>query len=219
MAHKPSVKMIFCCGAKRSGKSTSVKGDDLKGKNRVIVFDTLGEYHDLKGFKQARKLADILKIIKAGWKKGFKIAYFPVAGDRIKQLDDLCKMILQVQMPYFESKDTRQVWLVVEELNESFPNTGGNAPRGAQYFPELCSRGGHYGVNIIGISQRPAEVHARFRGNVDVVRSYRLAFAEDIKTVGNMLPKGETPDFFNMETHEFIQIEGKNIKRGKNKLG
>ena len=218
MAYKPSVSMIFLCGAKRSGKSTSAKNEFLKGKSRVVVFDTLGEYHDLAGYVQARTIPEVLKFIKTGWKKGFKIAYFPRSGDRLKQLDDLCKVLLKVQKPYFEGSDTRQIWLVAEELNESFPNTGGNAPKGAVYFPEVCSRGGHYGVNIIGISQRPAEVHARFRGNLDTVRCYRLAFQADIKTVNDMMPAGTKHDFFTMEAHEYVQIEGKNITKGKNIL-
>ena len=225
MAHKPSVKMVGIFGAKRSGKSTGAKKDfinKIMNQSNVFggfIFDTLDEYDGEAGFKRAGSLKEVINLVKNGWNNGFKIAYAPPKGDRVKQLNDFCDLILKIMRPYYDGKDTRQILLVVEELNESFPNSGGaNLPKGADGFGELCSRGGHYGVNVIGLAQRPAEVHGRFRGQLDTIRSYRLAFLPDIKTIESMLPRGENFDFFNLEAHHFVQIEGSTITTGVNKL-
>ena len=53
--------------------------------------------------------------------------------------------------------------LVVEEMNLSFPVAGG--VHKCTGFAEICSRGRHYGIDVIGASQRIAEVDTRFRGN------------------------------------------------------
>ena len=48
-------------------------------------------------------------------------------------------------------------------------------------FAEMCSRGRHYGLDMIGVSQRIAEVSTRFRGNCSETVVFRQKGPRDNK--------------------------------------
>jgi DNA helicase HerA-like ATPase len=144
-------------GASGSGKSAYTK-KRLKGRKRVVVFDPLEEYSG----KKVSTIKGVEREMVRRW-ADFVISYSPQIGKEAANLNDLSRFLLAVQRPFKEGKKGRPLTLVVEEMNSSFPVSGGAAK--CPYFAEICSRGRHYGIEVFGVSQRLAEVDTRFRGN------------------------------------------------------
>lgn len=152
-------------GRSGSGKSAYVKRR-VKGRKRVLVFDPLDEY-SREGFTTVRHthksaLDDVRVALKDNW-SGFRLAYVPPSGREAQALSALCKLLMAAQAPYRSGASKAQMTLIVEEMNLSFRVSGG--PEKAPGFADVCSRGRHYGIEVIGASQRIAEVSTRFRGN------------------------------------------------------
>lgn len=148
-------------GASGSGKSAYTK-ERLRGANRVVVFDPLDEYTELPGFRSVESINDVIRDMKARWKT-FRVAYVPPSGDEMRALNTLSDLLLKVQRPFREGGAGGPVTFVVEEMNLGFPvNIGSHK---VKRFAEICSRGRHFGIEVIGVSQRLAEVDTRFRGN------------------------------------------------------
>lgn len=163
-------------GASGSGKTYKAK-QLCKNCNRLIVFDNLGEYEGLN-FKNMDLL---MKTVAVNWQKGFKLRFIPPYGAEIKALDELCKHILALQAPYNAGTSKAKITLVVDELDLSFPS-GIRRTQPRHAFGFMCNRGRHYGVNLIGISQRPSQVDISFRANLSAAYYFRLAEPADIDT-------------------------------------
>tara|TARA_R110002074_G_scaffold8131_19_gene34102 strand:- start:1260 stop:1925 length:666 start_codon:yes stop_codon:yes gene_type:complete len=149
-------------GRSGSGKSSYAK-KLLKGRRRVVVFDPLDEY-SAEGIKRtAGHDLDAVRVAMRGNWSRFRLAYVPPAGSEDRALSGLCRLLMAAQEPFRASGKGAQITLVVEELNMSFPSSGG--VQKCPGFAEICSRGRHYGIEVIGLSQRLAEVNTRFRGN------------------------------------------------------
>lgn len=153
-------------GRSGSGKSAYCK-KRIKGRKRVIVFDPLAEYGRDAGCTvmqhNSRDALDrVRQAMAANW-SGFRLAYVPPPGVEAAALSGLCRLLLRAQRPYQETGKGAPLTLVVEEMNLSFPVSGGAAK--CPGFAEICSRGRHFGIEVLGLSQRIAEVDTRFRGN------------------------------------------------------
>lgn len=144
-------------GASGSGKSTYVK-QRLAGRGRVVFFDPLGEY-DGKLVDQP----DQIREYAADHWKDFRVGIRPVRGKEPEFLKGVCEGLMEIQAVYQATGKGRQITLVVEEMNLSFPVNRGVSLCPA--FADICSRGRHYGIEVFGLSQRIAEVDTRFRGN------------------------------------------------------
>lgn len=160
MAVESNAGRIGIWGRSGSGKSTYAKRL-IKGRKRIVVFDPLSEYGGA-GFKVVHTVDAVRRAMRADW-RGFRIAIVPSAGSEPRTLSSLCKLLMAAQQPYKETGKGAGVTLVVEEMSLSFPVSGG--AQKAPGFAQVCSMGRHYGIEVIGISQRIAEVATRFRGN------------------------------------------------------
>ncbi|MGH1445568.1 MAG: hypothetical protein ACRBBO_05940 [Cognatishimia sp.] len=164
MSASSNAGRIGIWGRSGAGKSTFAK-KRLKGQKRIVVFDPLDEYGP-RGDKictiTVHSLPEVLEAMKADW-RGFKIAFVPRSGQEPRYLSALCRLLLKAQQPFKDTGKGAGITLVVEEMNLSFPVHGGEAK--SPGFAEICSRGRHYGIEVIGLSQRIAEVSLRFRGN------------------------------------------------------
>jgi hypothetical protein len=166
-------------GRSGSGKSAYTKRR-IKSERRVIVFDPLGEY-GAEGFKVIEHRAGGLDAVRLAMRdnwQSFRLAYVPPAGREPVALSALCKMLLKAQTAFFDGRSKAQICLVVEEMNLSFSLSGGVAR--APGFAEICSRGRHYGIEVIGVSQRIAEVATRFRGNCTETIVFRQKGPRDV---------------------------------------
>jgi DNA helicase HerA-like ATPase len=203
-------------GAKGQGKSTIVNAI-ARGRSRVIVFDQVGEY-GAKGFASVHSIQELQRAIKAGWRKGFRIAFVPTIGAERVALSNVSQALCAVQRPYYETPDGQRppipkVLLIVEEMNTSFPSHVYDG-----WFAELCSRGRHYGVDVLGTTQRPAEVSTRFRGTCDVQWFFAHHDHVDVKTIGQMVGPAHAARISHLKPHEYMCRFRGAITYGKNAL-
>lgn len=157
MSARSNAGRVGVWGASGSGKSAFVK-QRLRGARRVVVFDPLAEYPGT-----VLSVLDRVRLeMRRNW-SGFRVAYVPRAGSEAKSLSALSRLLMAAQQPFKDTGKGSGITLVVEEMNLAFPVSGGAAR--CPGFAEICSRGRHYGIEVIGVSQRIAEVDTRFRGN------------------------------------------------------
>jgi hypothetical protein len=201
-------------GRSGSGKSYHVKRSLLAGRGRVVVFDPMDEYA-AERFRRADTLAAVLAELRRGWGTGFRIAYVPPAGREPEYLHRLSVLLAQAQAPYLAGRDGRKLTLVVEELNLSFPV--GGLPRELSGFGELCSRGRHYGIELVGVSQRVAEVGTRFRGNTDRAYIFGQADHTSRRTILQMIGPGWGDRLASLGLGEHLVFEGGAVREGGGK--
>ncbi|MDG1286383.1 MAG: hypothetical protein P8P30_02335 [Rickettsiales bacterium] len=203
-------------GGRGQGKSTGVKARIAK-ESRVIVYDPMKEYHRERGFKAARSLNDVRKLMIAGRGMTYKIAYQPASQNHYQALHELCQYLFFAQQPYHQNKSKRQMVLVVEEMNLSAPSH--NLPVNQRGFSQAVLQGRHYGINIIGVTQRPKTIAPIFRDNADVENVYKLSCPDSVAYIEKKIRDPKYKDaIFALKPHEYLIIESFAVKRGKNKL-
>lgn len=222
---KKDAKRIGVWGGSGSGKSTRVKELIASGFKRVIVLDPMGDWKYEKGFKNVKKLrgkAGLYDTMSKNWNKGYKIVYtvdFSVVNPR-QLLQDISKDILKpkdgIQKHYFESdgKKGYEICLVIDEMSDFYPNFSLKPSEMA--FQQLCKQGRHHGVNVIGASQRLAEVHTSFRGNCNESYVFRQDSETDIARATSLIGKSHLMDIEALDTHEYLLRANGTVTKGKN---
>ena len=205
----------FISGRSGSGKSCFVKAM-LRKVKRGIVFDVLDEYSAIRGFRKVKSLTELKKYLRNAWQNDFKVAFVPKSSSEMADLHALSVFILQAQLPYKTGKDKREITLVVEEMNTCFPVRA--IPDKYYGFGEICSRGRHSGINVLGVAQRAAEVNTRFRGNCNWQVFFAPADYVDVKTISNLISPQYKDKLSNLENHFYIKYEAGKISSGKNRL-
>lgn len=200
-------------GASGSGKSTYVKAL-LRGAGRVVVFDPLDEYR-AEGFTRCATVAEV-KARMASSFGAFRLALVPPGGSEAPALDRLAKLLRYAQEPYREGAYSGALVLVVEEMNLCFPVASGAAR--APAFADLCSRGRHYGIGLVGVSQRIAEVSTRFRGNCSETVVFRQGGWNDLKAAADALGFVKPDDLRGLQNHAFKRLYRGAVTDGKNNL-
>jgi len=206
-------------GGRGSGKSTRIKEtlkDNKKYSNRVVVFDPIGDYADERGFRGYTTLKSLYTALKRDWNKGFKFVLIAQRGENPEVLlDQLANDLFTIQQPYRDGKDGRQITLVVEEMALSYPER--TLSKDQQSFKELINLGRHYGVNILGASQRMAEVKKNFVGNCAEHFFFRMGSHADYQSVSRIVGPEYTKKLRSLETHSYIKFANGAISDGKNK--
>lgn len=167
-------EIIAVMGASGSGKSAYIKGEIRRRKaKRLMIYDPEGEYTAFG--RVVTSLADVHSVLmQADGGKPFKLVFKSHADPAraVKQFDMLCRLA-------FEAGD---LLFVAEELADV--TTPSRAPVG---WSMMTRRGRKRGCEIIGASQRPANIDKNFLGNCTAVRSGRLLYEEDAKAVAKVL--------------------------------
>ncbi len=194
-------------GASGCGKTTKAR-ELTANLSRLIYFDPLAELATSAGITGVFSSIDRLKIaLKRDFCKGFRFDFIPTFGNEIKELNDLCYFLLEVQSGYKAGKHQAQITLFVDELDIAFPS--GITQRDTQNgFAYLCRRGRHYGINLIGISQRPHQVDICFRGNCSGVYWFRHAEPSDIDVAARALGKEYRETLRNLGNYQYIYKSG-----------
>lgn len=154
-------------GRSGSGKSAYTKRR-IKSLKRMIIFDPMAEYGTALGIPTVEhtsrdSLDKVRRLMVQNW-TGYRIAYVPPAGKEALALSALSKLVMKSQTPFKDrQRGALPMVLVVEEMNLSFPVSGG--AQKCAGFADICSRGRHFGIEVYGVSQRIAEVATRFRNN------------------------------------------------------
>lgn len=210
-------------GRSGSGKSYFVK-HLLADRRRLIIFDPLDEYttgrHPMKDVERFGTVEGIRKRLLSDPSQ-FRVALVPRAGGEASILSGLSGVVMAVQSSFVANKDNRTASFLVEELNLSFPLHGG-AER-APLFANLCSRGRHWGVEMVGVSQAPQEVSMRFRLNATATVCFPLGAAKHWRPMAEALSaRGGTvtPEQIGaLAVHEFLRVDPSGrVMRGYNQL-
>ena len=196
-------------GASGSGKTT--KARELTGKlGRIVYFDPLQELARERGIKAFRDLESLKSALRKEFARGFRFAFCPGFGDEISQLNDLCYFLVALQNGYMTGQHTAKMTLVVDELDLGFPS--GMTQRDPKNgFAYLCRRGRHYGINLVGISQRPAQVDVCFRANCSGMYLFRHTDPIDFDIGVKMLGREYRETFRKLDNYQYIYKSGQKI--------
>ncbi len=205
-------RCIAIYGRRGSGKSTRTKALIAKAP-RVVVFDPMGEYAGERGFVRAGSLAAVRDRMRSGWGRGFKIAYVPT-GDFQRMGHGLARLVWQAQEPYFQGRDARQILMVYEEMNITYP--AHKLP--SQYYGigQATLQGRHRGIGVIGVTQRPALISMDFRGNVSETYVFTLGTRDDLRAVAEVYSDASITGLKALRPHEFIRLSDDGAVPGKN---
>jgi len=207
-----NARCIAVYGRRGSGKSTLVKRL-IADAPRLVVFDPVDEYGGVRGIRRAPSLKDVRAMMRVGWASGFKIAYI-TTSDHPRMLHGLADLIWQAQAPYGAGRDRRKVVLVVEEMNLGFPAF--KLP--AQWFAmgRAVLQGRHRGIEVIGVTQRPALVSTDFRGNVAETYALALATSHDYRAVFEVYGREAERALRSLAPHNYIHFSGGSWRLGAN---
>jgi len=163
------LEVIFVTGGRGTGKTTRVKKllSD-KNRKRIIVYDLKDEYP----YKKLKGIREFAKFMKSNWRKSFKVAYVPTAkekGEHIQELSDLCYILAKAQKADCKTNNAKNLTIVAEEMSLSAPNQ--KYPSGQGGFEYAVNIAREWGIEIIGVSQRPAQANPDFRGNASKLRT------------------------------------------------
>tara|TARA_R110002096_G_scaffold216523_2_gene404412 strand:+ start:93 stop:773 length:681 start_codon:yes stop_codon:yes gene_type:complete len=192
-------------GASGSGKSALVK-EQILSIPRLIVFDPLDEYD----CKKVVTVEEVRAEMRRSFAR-FRLSMVPMSGGEAAALHLLCRLIMAAQEPFKRTGKGNKLTLVVEEMNLSFPVAGG--AQKCRGFAEICSRGRHYGVEVIGVSQRIAEVDTRFRGNCTETVVFRQKGARDRQAAAAEL--GTTVQQLPTNNLEYLHEKSGLLTKGK----
>lgn len=191
-------------GASGSGKSYRA-AELTKGLQRIIYFDPLGDF--TKGAAVITADYDALRqYLIRNWASGFRISYRPTFGEEEKELSKICKLLVLLQYGYGRNHFAK-VTLVVDELDEGCPSGLSQRDR-KNGFLYLCKRGRHFGINLIGCSQRTAQVDVCFRGNLTGLYLFRHVDPMDSEKALQMLGREYAADFRALNDREYIYKSG-----------
>lgn len=180
---KANGKRIGIFGASGSGKTTKARGI-IKSIRRLIVFDSIKQEWLREGkkwlplFIPVFTIEELKKAILKHWIKGFQIVFVPKIGEEIKQLNDVCMVIWQMQAGY-KSCHLAKITLLIDEAQEGVPSgTARDNPKHGALI--LARMGRDRGVNLIVASQRIKTVDIAIRANLDDIYVFRLSELADI---------------------------------------
>jgi len=209
MSRAKSASRIGIWGASGSGKSTYLL-DRLQGRKRVVVMDVTGDICK-EGFKRCDTVDQVRLAMLADW-KGFRLAFCPRTGHEPRSLNQLSGILAKAQAGYEAGQHEMLITLAVDEMADAFPAFGGlkHAPK----FASLCSLGRHKGIELIGCSQRIAEVHSKFRGNCAEAIVFQNIEPNDVKRSADTLGV-KVPAVENLAALQFLhRIRAKEVITG-----
>lgn len=222
---KPAFKTgIF--GASGSGKSTQMKEllDKLLPESHyrgAIIVDVQGDWPDdvrKLGGRSYKTLKGLYSAMYKDWNKGFvsvlDLSDFTDTEARAMFLT-LCDDLRKIQQPYKDGKDNKRVILVCDEMADLEPNRTLKADE--EQFKFLCRRGRHFGVDIIGGSQRFSDVATHFRGNLTECYYFNLPEKRDIDYVRSKIG-GHADQITELEVHEYLHVKSGKITKGWNEF-
>tara|TARA_R110002074_G_scaffold67298_1_gene158513 strand:- start:6048 stop:6722 length:675 start_codon:yes stop_codon:yes gene_type:complete len=198
--------LTLVVGKRGSGKSTITKGL-LLNRPKVIIFDPRAEY--TRGV-QCRTIEQVRRAMLTRWARGFVISFVPPAGGEAASLSALIHFLWKAQRPYEEETDARKMTLVIEEMDLGYPVS--KLPANMRGMDRAVNQGRHVGLELIGVTQRPALVSMNFRSQVASTYLFALEGENDVKTMANAFGKHLENNIRNMpKYHCLMRNDGRVI--------
>lgn len=198
-------------GASGSGKTTKLN-QLIRHDERVISFDPAASVAG-RAFEDKRAFIKAIMAAKGG---PFRLVYrAPRGSDRETELEWLAGFILNFQTGYYRGKSDKMLTFAVDEMSLCYPNKPGRP--NSHPFTELCNMGRHYGIRLIGATQRPAEIGATFRGNVSSTYVFRLENDLDVDRVRKIIGLRNADELKTLAPGDCLRFEGGQIFREKRK--
>jgi hypothetical protein len=190
----------FLTGKSGSGKSNtcSVVTEELLDRGfGVLIVDTDGEYHTLaETYDVVHAGADGFAAVAVEPDDGERLARRALVGDEPVVLDvsgyddpETARALVErvvAELFALEREHQKPFLLVVEELQEYLPQTGGGDDLAA-LLERVAKRGRKRGLGICGVSQRPSSVDKDFITQCDWLAWHRLTWQNDVDVVRRVL--------------------------------
>lgn len=176
-------KRVFIAGKSGTGKSYFAR-QFVADHQRIIIFDPKDEPAWKQGAEVLRHFAEFPKFLRDMGDGAFRVYYSPEELKEQARLDTLSRILMDWNKGHNAGTINRPVTLVVEEMSDPFPLA---LRAGLTGFARVIKKGRSHGINVVGVAQRPAEVHPTFRGNLDAAVSFRFSFINDRKAMAMVM--------------------------------
>ena len=202
-----NLECISNFGARGSGKTTwTLAALKEPQRRRVFIYDLKDEYP----FKKIRGR-------KALWYGSFKISYIPDAREKaehVAELSDICYKLAAHQKADEAAGKGDNLTILVEEMSVTAPNQ--KYPAGQGGFEYVVNVAREWGIEVIGVSQRPAQANPDFRGNSTHCNYFHLSDKNDKDAVKAKIGAA-ADDLPTLQTGEYIKFHRGAITRQKTK--
>jgi len=131
-------KIILIFGKRGSGKSY-LANKLIENEQRLLIFDTLGEYTEGVVFEDYEKFAEFWRLI---YQHPYRLIYRPLQPDR--EIEQIAELVYAIG----------NICFVIEEIDCYC-----TAYQISESFAHVVQRGRHKNITLIGITQRPYGIH------------------------------------------------------------
>lgn len=100
------------------------------------------------------------------------------------------------------------IYLIIDEAHEFFPQGSKCATKW------MGTRGRHYGLNIIAITQRAAEINVTFRGQCSTIYAFRSNLTDTKFIANEFYHSGVDEKSLALDNGKFIKIQGRSVSFG-----
>ena len=178
------IKLIF--GKRGSGKSYLAK-KMIGAEQRLVVYDTLGEYNQGVIFDSVQWKA-FLQFWDSVYRSNFRLIYRPLEPaaeiDRIANLVYLCG----------------DVTFLVEEI-DCFCTS----QQISEHFAHIIQRGRHRNVTLIGVTQRPYGIHRLLTSQAKEIYVFNTNEVRDREYLRNLLGQDIEAKLDQLKQYEFVK--------------
>jgi DNA helicase HerA-like ATPase len=207
-----TAELIAVYGARGSGKSTLAR-QLVRDRHRVIVLDPSRDWQK-RGVKAVRDLSELSALIARDWKRGFNVVYTAPPGKDALALHRLSDLICAYQEKFYRGRTSDEVTLVVDEMAEAYSNADAQSDH-LSGFRRVILQGRHFGIGVVGISQRPADIAARFRDNCGRTFCFALHDHTSRDAIVKRIGRSHAGAVGSLAAFEYLAIVGSGVTRGK----
>ncbi len=182
-----SEKKISLIFGKRGAGKSYLAADQLSRFDRVVIFDTLGEYKQGVIFDSA---GDLARFWKTCYRGKFRLIYRPTRP--AEEFDAIAKLV-------WECGD---LCFLVEEID-----CFGSTQKIPEHFANIIQRGRHKNITLIGVTQRPYGIHRLLTSQAKEICVFNTNEPRDREYLRLLLGQEIDGKLDQLKEYEFIRWE------------